>query len=91
MDPPAPAVGNAGEFLDVDVDQLTRTVTLIADHRRLGGSVPSVESAKTFGGEDLLHRRTGPADLKADVCSAPTTLLAKLDDPAATLLRRGLG
>jgi hypothetical protein len=44
---PASARRDAGEVLDVDVDELARSVPLVApDRLAVGGAVPDVEPAK---------------------------------------------
>jgi hypothetical protein len=51
------AVGDPGDLLDVEMDQLTRLIALMA-HNRLGvgGSVSRFEPGEPFGGQDRLHR-----------------------------------
>jgi hypothetical protein len=44
-DPTAATVGDAGDLLDVDMDQLAGPVALIAAHGHGRGSVPAVEPA----------------------------------------------
>ena len=58
MDAPAAASWDAGDLLDVDVDQLTWLIPLVAT-RRLdrGGPVSGIESAESLSAQDRLHRR----------------------------------
>ncbi len=82
---PAAAVGDPGDLLDVDMDQLAGTVALVAAH--WFGSVarsPSIEPAEALGVEDRLHRRRRQAELVGDVIGAPTTLAAQTQHPVAT-------
>ena len=72
-DPPAATGGDAGELVDVDVDQLARPVALIATWRiNVGGAVAMVEPAKALSVQDRLHRRGSQAELVTDVgCTPP--------------------
>ena len=80
VDPPAAAVGDAGELLDVDMDQLAGPVALVAAHRfAVGGPVAPIEAAEPGGAQDRLHGRGGQPDLMGDVVGAPTALAAQLD------------
>ena len=74
-DPPAATGGDAGELVDVDVDQLARPVVLIATWRiNVGGAVAMVEPAKALSVQDRLHRRGSQAELVTDVgCTPPMT------------------
>ena len=78
VDPPAAAVGDRGDLLDVDVDQLAWPFALIAPTGSVGGPVTAVESAAPCGVEDRLHRRRGQPDLVGDVVGAPTTRASQL-------------
>jgi len=56
VDLPAAAGWDAGDLLHVDMNQLARTVALIAAHRLgAGGSVAAVETAQAFRTQDRLH------------------------------------
>jgi hypothetical protein len=91
MNPPAAAVGYAGDLLHVDVDQLFGPITLVAAHRfDAGGSVTAVESGESFAVEDALHRRRGQPEFVADVVSSPPSPLAETHDLAADMSRRAV-
>jgi hypothetical protein len=47
MHPPTTPIRDAGLLLDIDVDQLSRPLPLVADHR-LGGAVDVAESRQLF-------------------------------------------
>jgi hypothetical protein len=85
VDAPAASVGDAGEFLDVDVDQLSGPIALISDERICCCSVAGVEPADPFGDQDSLDGGAGTADLVTNVPRSPATLLTQLDDLAAAL------
>ena len=76
---PAAAVRDAGELLDVNMDQFAWPVTDIAADGFGAGSVAFVESAETGLVEDVLNRRRGEAGFVCDVIGAPTMPLAKSD------------
>ena len=85
MDPPASAVGDRGELLDIDMDQLAGPVPLVALHRDRGdGTVADIEATQAGLTQDALHRRRCDPDLMSDVISTPAVLTTKSDDfPAA--------
>ena len=57
VDPPAAAVGDPCELLDVDVDEFAGPVPLVAPNRfAVGGPVAAVEPAQSLGAQDVLHR-----------------------------------
>ena len=71
-------VGDPGDLLHLDMDELTRPVTLEATNwRSAGGAVTSIQPGQSFGTQDLLHRRRSEAELMGDVVSSPTPLLAE--------------
>ena len=88
VDPPAAAVRDADELLDVDMDQLTRLFTLIATDRFLGCTIARVEPAETLSNEDPLHCLCGASDFERDVIGAPTALFRQLDELPPRRLRR---
>ena len=89
-DTPPATIGDPGKLLDIDMDQLTRMVSLIPTHGfTIRGPVTTIQTTNTSTVEDLLHGRAGPAHLVADMGSAPATLPAQLHDPPAARLKRG--
>ena len=57
VEAPAASVGDPGQFLDIDVDQLAWQVTLIpARFHLVGGSVSPIETTDTGPVQDVLHR-----------------------------------
>jgi hypothetical protein len=75
--PPAAAGRDAGDLLDVDVDHLTGSITLIATWR-LGvrRSVTAVEPTETFTTQDRLHRRRRQSELVTNVGGTPPMPMA---------------
>jgi hypothetical protein len=72
MDPPAAPVRDAGELLDVDVDQLAGPVPLIAAHRfSVSGPISAVEPSQTGAMQDRLHRGGRQPGLMGDVAGTP--------------------
>lgn len=64
---PAAPVGNAGQFFDVDMNQLTRPFTLVTHHRQQrGGPVALVEAAQPGVGDYPMNRRGRQPGLMAD-------------------------
>ena len=58
--PPAAPIGDPGQFLDVNMDELTGVFPFITvDRCGIGGSVTPVETTHTSLIEDLLHRGGG--------------------------------
>ena len=55
VDAPAAAVGDAGELLDVDMNQLTWPIALIAADWLSCGAVTGIESAESFGDQNGLN------------------------------------
>jgi hypothetical protein len=75
VDPPAAPVRDAGEFLDIDMDQLAGPVPLVSAHRLpVGGTVAPIEPAEPGPTQDRLHGRGGEPGLMGDVTSAPAVL-----------------
>jgi hypothetical protein len=81
VDPPAAAGGDAGDLLDVDVDQLAGPFALIATHRfDVGGAIAVIEPAEPFTVEDRLHRGGGEVEFVSDVGGTPSMSLPEGDD-----------
>jgi hypothetical protein len=73
VDPPSAAGRDAGDLLDVNVDQLAGPVALRAANRfDVGSAITGIEPAETLTAQDGLHRRGSQAELMTDVGSAPT-------------------
>ena len=64
--PPAASLGNAGQFFDVDMNQLAGPFTLVAPHLGRGGPVALVEAAQPGVGENPMNSRSCQPDLVAD-------------------------
>ena len=86
---PGPAaVGYAGQFLDIDVDQLTRCFPLIpSDRFGVGGSVTPVQATHPSSVQDALDGRRGQPDLEGDVVSTPPALTAQAKHLNSQMLR----
>lgn len=55
---PAAAVGDPGQLLDIDMDQLAGPVPLVAAYRLGGrGAVATIQATQTGRIQDPLHRR----------------------------------
>lgn len=83
VEAPTAAVGDCGDLLDVDVDQLTGPVALVADDRSGRCTVADVEATDTVGTQDALHRRRGETDFVANVVGAPPALSPQFQNPDA--------
>ena len=77
--PPTAAVRNGPELLHVHVDQLARTISLVAlnGHARL--AVAPVESTETLADEDSLDRRRRHTHLVGDMSRTPSAMRSKVD------------
>ena len=71
---PAAAGGDRREFLDVNMGQLARMVSLIADHRSCR-AVARVETTEAGLVQDGLHRRGRQPDLVSDAGGTPSVPL----------------
>jgi hypothetical protein len=81
VQPPAATARDRGEFLHIDVDQLTRPFPFVTPHRlSVGGPVAAIESRAPFGAQNALHRRRRDADLERDAVRAPTAFPAQPQD-----------
>jgi len=73
---PASTERDTGQFLDVDMDQLTGPVSLIAARRlRRRGPIADIKTPKPGLAKDRLNRRRCQADLMGDVVGTPPVLL----------------
>ena len=85
VDPPTTTVGDPGERLHVDVDELTGLIMFIATHRlTIRCAVTAVQSPQTLMPQHVLHSRRRDPQLMADVISAPAALHAQPNDLPAT-------
>jgi hypothetical protein len=92
VDPPAATVGDAGELLDIDVDELAGPFPLITTSPLgVGRPVTAIQPGESGLAQDRLHGRRSQAGLVSDVISTPPALLAHLDDPPPTGARRPVG
>ena len=84
---PASSVGDAGQFFDVDVNQLAGPFTLVTHHfLRRGCPVALVEAAQPGVGDDPVNSRGRQPDLMADPGWPPRVLqLRQLPDPGSAL------
>ena len=83
---PAAPVGDRGEFLDVDMDQLAGPFALVTLHRcAVGRTVALVEAGAALIPQDALHRRGSDPGLVRDPVRAPTTLAPQAKDLAVDL------
>ena len=87
---PAAAVGDRGELLHIDVDQLTGPLALVAAHRSCGCAVTSVKASEASLAKDVLHGRRCETDLVRDVLGAPAALLSQPDHELANPSRRSV-
>lgn len=97
MEAPPAAVGDAAEFLDVDVDQLTRRLALITAgsstggaHRQTGDRVAVAQARYLVAGQDPRHRAGRHAGSRTDRLRPGAQLMASLHDPLLDL-RGGAG
>ena len=80
MKPPAAAVGNATDLLDVDVDQLAGALALVAvDGLGVRGEVTAIEATAASSIQDALHGGRGEAGLMGDVTGTPTMMPSQLE------------
>ncbi|GAA3597383.1 hypothetical protein GCM10022295_92470 [Streptomyces osmaniensis] len=73
----AAAVGDAAEFLDVDVDQFTGLVAFVAADDLSGGPVQVGELVQAVPGEDALHGRGGQAQDRSQACGSELAALVR--------------
>jgi hypothetical protein len=64
------------DLLDINVDQLTRTIPLIPHHWFRGCSITTIETTHADSMENVLHCRRGQTDFVADLVGAPAALAA---------------
>ena len=85
---PAAAVGDRRELLDVDMHQLTRLFSLIAQRlgRRAAAAVAVVEAAQSRLHADAVHRRGVHAAHMGDEPRAAAGAAAQLDHPLSLRL-----
>ena len=83
VDSPAAAVGDRGELLDFNMDEVAGVVAHIAHRLVPRGLVAGVEVAQALAVEDLLHRGGRRADLGANPPSAASVAAAQLDASVA--------
>ena len=74
------AVGDAAEFLDVDVDQFTGPVAFVAADELSGGAVQEGESVQAVPDQDAVDGRGGQAEDRADACGSELAALAQSAD-----------
>src|SRR6185437_16965772 len=75
------AVGDVAKLLDVDVDQLTGPVPLIAADRHAGRTVQVRQPRAAVTGQDSMHRRGRQAQPEADPGWAQPPADPQADDP----------
>jgi hypothetical protein len=80
---PAATGGDGRQLLHIDMDQLARTLPLVARGATglVGGPVAPVEATETGLVQDRLDRRGRQADLVGDVVGTPPPPAAELDHP----------
>jgi hypothetical protein len=88
MGPPAPATWDPGQFLYVDVDELTRPGHLEAPDGGAGQAVEMVEPVEPVAHKNPVHRRGRHVDNPGDPSRPEAPLGAQCSDPA---LSRSLG
>ena len=76
MSAPAPAVGDAAELLDIEMDQLPGTGLLIAHrhraaHHQPGGLIHLGQAGHVVPGQDAPHGGARQAQVVGDVVGAP--------------------
>jgi len=81
---PSSPIRDPGEFLDVDVDQLTGLFPLVTSWwLRVGGPVTSIEAAFPGPVEDPLHGGGSQPDLEGDMVRSPAAPVTKPQYPFA--------
>ena len=79
MSAPAPAVGDAAELFDVEMDQLPGTGLLIA-HRQPGGLIHLGQAGHAVPGQDAPHSGACQAQVVGDAVGSPPAVEPQGDD-----------
>ena len=90
VDPPATAVGDRGELLHVDVDQLAGPVPLVTpDRARSVARSPRSRRPTPGRSQDRLHRRGGQPDLDTRCGPRPSDACCRSCNTRGARCRRG--